>query len=189
MSTENLMTFLNAVDVELVKHASADETLDLHLIGRSAMILGFGVQLMTKDVDVVEVRPSRLLTLVSEVFKKGASGNAGYGFYLETVSSGFPPLPAGFEARCIDIEGPWRVIRPKRPEGHDLVVTKLKRFHQGDREDVQILCDTGEIEEETLRSRFELAHVFSDRDDPNVVKASANLESVVDYLNGRRRML
>jgi hypothetical protein len=189
VSTETLMGFLNAIDAELVKHATADETLELHLIGRSAMILGFGLQLMTKDVDVVEVRPSHLLTVASEVFKKGAPGNAGYGFYLETVSSGFPPLPIGFEKRCIDIVGPWQVIRPKRPEGHDLVVTKLKRFHQGDREDVRILCDTGEIEVQLLRSRFEMAHVFSDLDDPKVVKALMNLESVVEYLNGRRSTL
>jgi hypothetical protein len=189
VSTESLLAFLNAVDAELVKHASADETLDLYLIGRSAMILGFGLQLMTKDVDVVEVRPSHLLAVASDVFKKGGAGNAGYGFYLETLASGFPPMPIGFEKRCINVAGAWRIIRPKRPEAHDLLVTKLKRFHQGDREDVQILCDTGEIEEETLRERFDLAHAFSDRDDPKVVKASANLDSVVEYLNGRRRSL
>ena len=79
--------------------------------------------------------------------------------------------------------------RPRRPEAHDLVVTKLKRFHAGDREDVQILCDTGEVGVGTLRERFELAHAFSDMDDPIVVAALDNLGIVVEYLEGRRQTL
>ena len=98
-------------------------------------------------------------------------------------------MPMGFEQRSVDVRGPWRVIRPKRPEVHDLVVTKLKRFHAGDREDVQILCDTGEVEIGTLRERFNLAHAFSDMDDPQVVTALENLEIVAEYLKGKRRSL
>ena len=81
------------------------------------------------------------------------------------------------------------MIRPKRPEAHDLVVTKLKRFHAGDREDVRILCDTGQVDEVRLRERFDLAYAFSDRDDPRVVVAEAHLGVVADYLAGRRRAL
>ncbi len=189
MTIEGVFAFLEAVDDELAGHAGEGETLDLHLIGRSALILGYGLRLMTKDVDVVEVAGSPLFTLAVEVFRKGGAGHTGHGFYLEAVSSGLPPLPIGFERRCVDVPGPWLVIRPKRLEAHDLVVTKLKRFHAGDREDVQILCDTGELEIGRLRERFELAHAFSDRDDPKVEAAFANLGRVEDYLEGRRRVL
>lgn len=189
MAADDVLAFLGAIDVELSRHAAGGETLDLYLIGRSALILGYGLRLMTKDVDVVEVKASRLLTVAVEVFKRGGTGHTGHGFYLEAVSSGFPPVPAGFETRCVDVPGPWRVIRPKRPEANDLVITKLKRFHAGDRDDVQILCDTGEVEIGILRERFDLAHAFSDMDDPKVEAASANLEAVGDYLEGRRRSL
>jgi len=189
VAAEGLFAFLGAVDDELARHAGKGETLVLYLIGRSALILGYGLQLMTKDVDVIEVTNSRLFTLAVEVFKKGGAGHAGHGFYLEAVSSGLPPLPIGFERRCVDVPGPWVVIQPKRPEAHDLVVTKLRRFHAGDREDVQMLCDTGEVELGTLRERFNLAYAFSDMDDPKVEAAVANLESVAAYLVGRRRVL
>jgi hypothetical protein len=189
VAADDLLAFLGAVDAELVRHAAEGETLDLHLLGRSALILGYGVRLMTKDVDVVDVAGSRLLGIAVQVFGKGGPGQAGRGFYLETVSSGLPPLPIGYQGRCLAVPGPWRVIRPKRPEAHDLVVTKLRRFHAGDREDIRILCDGGGMSESLLRERFELAHAFSDRDDPQVVVAEANLDRVAEYLAGRRRVL
>ena len=189
MASDGIIGFLRELDGELAGRAGDGETLDLYLLGRSALILGYGVALMTKDVDVVEIAGSRLLEIAMEIFGRGRPGHLSHGLYLETVSSGLPPMPIGYQKRCIDIPGSWRVIRPRRPEANDLVVTKLRRFHAGDREDVQILCDTGEVEEHTLRERFELAYTFSDRDDPRVVKAEANLGVIVDYLGGRRRTL
>ena len=185
MAAEEILGFLGAIDDELGRHAAAGETLELHLIGRSALVLGFGLRLMTKDVDVVEVAPAPLLDRAAEAFARGGEAHRRLGFYLEVVSSGLPPMPAGFAARCVAIDGPWRVIRPKRPEAHDLIVTKLKRFHAGDREDVRILCDSGEVAEPTLRERFDLAHLFSDPDDPKVIGAAANLDVVAGYLAGR----
>lgn len=189
MAAEEVLAFLGAVDAELVGHAEAGEIFDLYLIGRSALILGYGLRLMTKDVDVVEPARSRLFAVAVDVLEKGGTGTVGQSFYLEAVSSGLPPMPAGFQKRCLDIPGAWRVIRPKRPEVHDLLVTKLARFHAGDREDVQILCDTGEVDVDTLQDRFDLAFTFSDPDDPRVVAATANLEVVAQYLEGRRRIL
>jgi hypothetical protein len=184
MKNKDIMNFFDVVDAELVRHAGPDDTLELYVIGRSALVIGLGSQLQTKDVDVVKVH-SPLLDKAEEVFKKDAPEHELHGFYLDVVSSGLPPLPSGFQSRCIEVEGPWRVIRLKRLEVHDLVVSKLKRFHQGDRQDVQIICDTEGIEEHTLRERFDLAYWVKDQDDSEVVKAKANLETVAKYLDGR----
>lgn len=64
------------------------------------------------------------------------------------------------------------------------MVTKLKRFHAGDREDVQMLCDTGQVGIGTLRERFGLAHASSDMDDPKVEAVVANPESVAEVPGG-----
>lgn len=187
MAGDEILAFLGAIDAELARHAEPGELLDLHLLGRSALILGYGVRLMTKDVDVVDIRDSHLLGVAIDGFGRDTPGHATHGFYLEAISSGLPPLPSGYQERCVDFPGAWQVLRPKRPEVHDLVVTKLRRFHLGDREDVRILCDTGDVEAAVLRERFDLAHCFSDRDDPRVVSATRHLDRVVDYLDGRRR--
>lgn len=110
---------------------------------------------------------------------------------LEAVSSGLPPLPIGYRARCIAIPGPWRVLRPSRPEIHDLAATKLSRFHARDREDLRLLCDTGELTADRLRKVVDLAFAFAadEDEDPKRRAAYTNLAMVVDYLEARRQGL
>jgi Nucleotidyltransferase of unknown function (DUF6036) len=185
MAAEDLIAFLEAVDAELAHHTTPGETLDLHLFGRSALILAYGVRLMTKDVDVVEVGESPLLETAARVFRRGGPEHERRGFYLEFLSPGFPPVSPGFPERSVDLPGAWRVLRPRLPEIHDLIVSKLKRFHAGDREDVRILCDTGEVDEAILRGRFDSAYLWADQDDLKYLGARAHLEAVAGYLDGR----
>jgi hypothetical protein len=185
-----MLSFLQAIDDELAQFAEG-ETLDLYLLGRSALVLGLGVRLMTKDVDVVYDHGSALLKRAVEVFGAGTAAAARHGFYLEAVSSALPPLPIGYQRRCVMIPGPWRVLRPGRPEIHDLAATKLSRFHARDREDLRILCDTGELTADGLRTALDQAFTFAadEDEDPKRRRAYANLRVVVDYLEGRRREL
>jgi hypothetical protein len=188
MSKPSLFAYLVRIDNELTNRAAPEETLTLHLLGRSAMILGYGLQLMTKDVDVVEDH-SELLKIAIKLFGKESPKYVVTDFYLESVSSGLPPLPSGYQNRAVEIPGPWKIISPKRLEAHDLVVTKLRRFHQGDKEDIRILCDTGEIATTTLEVRFASANQFSDVDDPRFKSSRNNLNKVLEYLNNERRSL
>jgi hypothetical protein len=191
MQNEEILMFLRAIDDELAKVAGEGEILDLYLLGRSALVLGFGIRLMTKDVDVVHTHGSKLLDRAVKIFGAGTAAAAEYGFYLETVSSGLPPLPIGYQGRCIAIPGSWSVLRPARPEIHDLAATKLSRFHARDREDIQILCDSGEMTIDGLRSAVDSAFTFSadEEEDPKRKKAYVNLRAVIDYLEGGRRTL
>ena len=66
-------------------------------------------------------------------------------------------------------------MRPFRPEIHDLAATKLARFHTRDREDLTILCDTGELDPDRLREVVDLAFTFADDEDPKRYAANANL--------------
>ena len=46
------MRFFKAIDLELTELAREGETLELYVIGRSALILGYNLNLATKDVDI-----------------------------------------------------------------------------------------------------------------------------------------
>lgn len=53
--------------------------------------------------------------------------------------------------------GPWEHLRLYKLDPHDLVVSKLRRFHARDRADVAYLCDAGLIDPATLAGLFDAA--------------------------------
>jgi Nucleotidyltransferase of unknown function (DUF6036) len=189
MGRDEILAFLEAIDAELVGHAREGERLDLYLIGRSALILRYGLNIGTKDVDIVHFHGSELELKAIEFFGKGTRNAERFGFYLEPVPQGLPPIPGGYCPRSEEIPGRWRILRPMQPEPHDLAVTKLKRFHAKDREDLQILCDSGELEADRLRQGLESAFAWAEKDDPDRELAGRNLARVIEYLEGRSRTL
>ncbi len=76
-----------------------------------------------------------------------------------------------------------------QPNPHDLAVIKLKRFHAKDREDLQILCDSGEMDPDLLWRGLDSAFARAEKDDPDREVAAQNLAMVVEYLEGRTRAL
>jgi Nucleotidyltransferase of unknown function (DUF6036) len=186
---DEILQFLQAIDAELALHVAEGERLDLYLIGRSALILRYGLDLATRDVDIVHIHDSALEGKALDLFGKGTRHAERLGFFLESVPQGLPPIPGGYFHRAVDIAGTWRVLRPKQPEPHDLAVTKLKRFHAKDRQDLQILCDSDDLNAARLRKTLDSAFTWADKDDPDRERAVANLGRVIDYLEGRTSAL
>jgi hypothetical protein len=189
MRRDEILGFLEAIDAELLRHAGEGETVDLYLIGRSALIVRFDLNLATRDVDIVHFHGSELERIAVQLFGKGTTNAERLGFYLEPVPQGLPPIPGGYCHHSEDIAGSWRVLRPKHPEPHDLAVTKLKRFHAKDRQDLQILCDSGQLEADRLRQVLDSAFAWAEKDDPDRGIAARNLDRVIDYLEGKTRTL
>ena len=111
--------------------------------------------------------------------------------YLEPVPPGLPPVPGGIRRRSMELPGDWKVLRPLVTEPHDLAVTKLKRFHAGDREDLRILCDSGDLSRQGLERALDLAYPFGmdEDEDPGCKKVNQSLRKVIAYLEGRTRTL
>ncbi len=68
---DEIVQFLQAIDAELALHITHGERLDLYLIGRSAPILRYGLDLATRDIDIVHVHGSALEGRALEQFGKG----------------------------------------------------------------------------------------------------------------------
>src|SRR4051812_30888059 len=182
MGRDEILGFLEAIDAELVKHAKEGERLDLYLIGRAVLILRYGLTLATKDVDIVHFHGCELERRAVELFGQGTRNAERLGFYLEPVPQGLPPIPGGYCRRSEDLPGRWQVLRPKQPEPHDLAVTKLKRFHAKDRQDLQILCDAGHLEADRLKEGLDSAFAWAEKEDPAREVAARNLMPVIHSL-------
>jgi hypothetical protein len=124
-----------------------------------------------------------------EAFGRGSANAERFGFYLEPVPQGLPPIPGTYCARSEPIPGRRRVLRPMQPDPHDLAVTKLKRFHAKDRVDLQILCDSGELDADLLKQGLESAFAWAEKADSDREVAARNLALVVGYLEGRTHTL
>jgi hypothetical protein len=165
--------------------------LPLYLIGSAALIVRYGVRLATKDVDIVHFHGCDLEDKAVALFGKGTPNADRWGFYLEGVAQGLPPIPQGYCTRCEPIPGVWKILRPMQPEPHDLAVTKLKRFHAKDRQDLQILCESGDLSAHRLREALESAFLFAAGEDEDLGRkgAFANIERVIAFLEGRSMQL
>jgi hypothetical protein len=193
---EQIRRFLSALDEALIVLAKEGERLDLYPIGRSALTLHQYLRIApggTQDLDVLQLsHPLPLLQARAiELFGKGTTKARALGLYLVLVPVGLPPVPGGFARRCREIPGDWKVLRIWQLEVHDLAATKLKCFRAQDREDLQLLCDSGQLEADRLMAALELAFRWTtEKDgDPDRERAFANLQRVVDYLAGKSRTL
>jgi hypothetical protein len=192
MKPSDVLQFLHALDAALVEYAPEGERLDLYLIGRSALILRYELTLATKDVDMVgRTGNLELERKALELFGPGTTNAATWGLYLQEVPQGLPPIPQTYCKKSSVIPGDWKVLRPQQPEAHDLAVTKLRRFHTTDREDLRILCDAGDLTPEGLERALDSAYAFSpdEEEDPGRKRAYENLRRVIAYLNGATRTL
>jgi hypothetical protein len=191
MGKSEIERFLHAIDDELERFARPGERLDLYLLGRSALILRYGLALATKDVDLVtRMDVPDLQRKAFELYGKGTANSRIWGLYLEGVPEALPPLPGSYRRLAVDLPGNWKVLQPKQLELHDLAVTKLKRFHAGDREDLQILCSAG-LTKEGLERALNSAFPFGmdDDEDPDCKRINDHCRKLIDYLEGRSRDL
>jgi hypothetical protein len=190
---EQMLAFFDRLDEEMRPFVQKGARLDMYLLGRAALVLHYRFALTTKDIDIVEMRDSVLEGKALELFGKDTGLAKALGFYLEQVPQGLPPLPSGFQNRCEEMKGNWKVLRLWVLEAHDLAVTKLKSFRPKDREDLQLLCDRGLLNVATLHTRLQAAFPFrspkpddaeGDADNPDWTKALNSLKRVEAYLKG-----
>lgn len=184
---EFMQRFFQEIDEALGPFANG-QRLDLYHLGRSALVWRYQATFSTKDIDVVQMR-TPLEEKAHELFGRDSAKAKELDLYLDLVAEGLPPLPGGYKSRSKEVPGNWRVIRLWELEEHDLAATKMKTFRPQDRQDLRFLCDQGALRADKLRKALEKAWIWTtakDGDDERDA-AFANLETVIDYLEGRTR--
>ena len=122
----------------------AAEKIRLPIIGATALLLQTDYERRTKDGDVLETAAiddelqSRLLTLAG----KDSKLHKRNGIYLEVVPAGLPILPQS--PHWIPIVGLTSLLTHFQIDAlHvvDVVISKLKRFHANDQQDIEAMID------------------------------------------------
>jgi hypothetical protein len=139
--------FLKEVDAQL------PEPVELHCLGGFVVAALYGFPRPTADIDFLAVLPSGRGTLLQKIAGRESKLFRKYGVYLQ--QTGVPSYPEDYEIRLRDMfPEQFQKLRLKALEPHDLVLTKLERNSQKDREDVAYLVKIAPLDSSVLRERY-----------------------------------
>jgi hypothetical protein len=126
---------------------------ELHCLGGFVISEGYGLGRATADVDVLEAlgtstaELARLAGLGSDLHKR-------HKVYLDIVT--VAPIPENYADRLTEMSAPnLRKLRLRALERHDLVLAKLVRNSDRDREDVTRIAAGPGLDPTLLKDRYE----------------------------------
>jgi hypothetical protein len=139
-------SFLHELD-ELLEQPT-----ELHCFGGFVIVELYGFTRVTADVDVIQVRGGDPATL-AKVAGKGSALHSRHKVYLDIVT--IASVPENYEDRLVDLlPNQFNKLRLKAFEAHDLVLAKLARNIDRDREDVMRLAERPGLDPVLLTQRY-----------------------------------
>lgn len=140
-------SFLRGLDAQLTSPT------ELHCFGGFVIAEHYDVPRPTADIDVFAARGTDPAALV-DIGGKGSPLHKRYHVYLQIVT--VADVPDGYEDRLAPVlAGQLKYLRLKAFERHDLVLAKLGRNIDRDREDVIALARARGLDTSLLKSRYE----------------------------------
>ena len=156
-----VLSFLKSLE----EHLDPNREVELFIGGGAAILLAYDGTLATVDVDFIGVK-SGLLLEMSELLGKGSEFHRQTKLYFDVIPPGLFPAEMGWRGRAIWVDLPeLQCIRLRVLEIHDLIISKLKRFADKDRQDIRTLCNRPDVDVRTLRDRYREARVLRDHDE------------------------
>jgi hypothetical protein len=143
---EPWQSLLQALDRELLTSS------ELHCLGGFVVAEHYGLIRPTADVDVLESRGTDLAT-ITRLAGKGSPLHSRHRVYVDVVT--VAEVPDDYETRLIDMHiSGFKCLHLRAFERHDLVLAKLARNIDRDREDVIALARGPGLDVEILQERY-----------------------------------
>lgn len=141
-------SFLAALD----EIAAVETRLDC--IGGFVVTQCYGSARETNDLDVVVLAPGEQSAVLVERARKGSELHRRYKLYLDHIA--WVKVPENHEERLTEIlPGAFKRLRLCVLDPYDIVLTKLERNVERDREDVQFLAKAIPLDPAVLKERYE----------------------------------
>jgi hypothetical protein len=125
---------------------------ELHCFGGFIVAEYYGLLRPTADIEVIESRGTDSATLV-RLAGKGSVLHKKYRVYIDVVT--VADVPHEYESRLADVFDQFKHLRIKAFERHDLVLAKLARNIDRDRQDVDALARGPGLDVAVLRDRYQ----------------------------------
>lgn len=140
--------FLNELDDLL------PEPIELHCIGGFAVVAAYGLPRSTNDLDYYSITPCNRVVELENIAGEGSRLAKKHRVCIHHAA--IASVPENYEDRLTELyPGRFKNVRLFVLDPYDLVLSKLSRNHDRDREDVQYLVRTQKLEAGILRERYE----------------------------------
>jgi hypothetical protein len=151
---DSLLGYLAVLDRRLIDTGKSTR---LYLSGGAAVVLAYGSTERTKDVDAFVAERNEVLDELQAWAGKNTVIAKREGYFFEVVPPIYPLAPGMFD-RALPIEGlTLQAITPFAIELHDIIITKLGRYHAKDRSDIELLTRIPGFRHERLTELYALA--------------------------------
>jgi hypothetical protein len=167
--------------------ADLDQTLSsdvaLHCLGGFVVTACYGLQRPTGDLDVLVVLPSDTQATLIRVAGQNSDLHKKHGVYLDAVT--IATCPENYEERLAEVfPGACRHIRLFALDPYDLVLAKLKRNLQRDRDDFSYLAQIVPLDLSILKARYNAEmRIYLGRPE----REDVTLQLWIDIVEERRR--
>lgn len=126
---------------------------ELHCLGGFVLAERYGLLRPTADVDIIEARGTTDLRALQQIGGKGSELARRHHVFLDIVT--VATVPDDYEQRLVDLpSGEFSNLRLRALERHDLVLAKLARNADHDREDVKHLAMGPGLDCDVLKDRY-----------------------------------
>jgi hypothetical protein len=130
------------------------EPIELHCIGGFAIVAAYRLKRSTNDLDYFTLVPCNRVPDLEKLAGEGSLLAKKYKVHVHHAA--VATLPESYDERMKELfPGHFKSIRLFVLDPYDLVLSKLSRNVERDREDVAFLAKTQNLEASTLRTRYQ----------------------------------
>jgi hypothetical protein len=130
------------------------ERVELHCIGGFAVVAAYGLPRSTNDLDYFSLVPYDLENKLQEIAGEGSALARNHKVHVHHAA--VATLPENYEERLIEpFPGRFKNLRLLVLDPYDIVLSKLSRNLEKDREDVAYLVKTKHLDPKVLRNRYD----------------------------------
>ncbi|HVB56462.1 MAG TPA: DUF6036 family nucleotidyltransferase [Candidatus Acidoferrales bacterium] len=130
------------------------EPCQLHCIGGFAVVSAYGLPRSTNDLDYISIESANLPPDLEAIAGEGSALDKKHRVHVHRVT--IATVPEDYEKRLIELfANKFKNIRLLVLDPYDVVLSKLSRNIERDREDVAYLARTRQLDPNILRERYQ----------------------------------
>ncbi|MBI5629418.1 MAG: hypothetical protein HY921_00890 [Elusimicrobia bacterium] len=151
---EELFRFLGDIDALL------EEGLALYILGGAAAVIAYGSGRGTIDIDAY-LDDERLRCKLSDWAGRGTELARRHGLYFDSANAALMLLEPDWKDRCVEIlKGRLKHIQVMALGKEDLILSKLSRYNDRDREDIQFMVEKHRPDVKKLVAYYKAARQY-----------------------------